>query len=119
MSDEAATSEILYLVGFTPDAGYDDVLNRWYDEEHIPELLACPGFLSIERYELVGGDSDSPQYLAAWRLAGMDAFQSPEYLALQQRTPDQLTPLARETADHRTRDFWAQYRQISTTSASE
>ncbi len=112
MSEQAEDGEILYLVGFTPTRGHDDTLNEWYETEHIPELLACPGFLSVRRYERVGGEDESPKYLAAWHLSGMEAFQSPEYLAVQQRAPEDFTPLATEAALYRTRDLWAQYREI-------
>jgi len=33
-------------------AGREDAYNRWLDEVHIPEVLAVPGFESVQRYEL-------------------------------------------------------------------
>ena len=40
------------MVAFTsPAPGVDeDEFNRWYDEEHIPEKRATPGFRSARRY---------------------------------------------------------------------
>ncbi len=29
--------------------------NKWYNEEHLPELLSVPGILSAARYEAVKG----------------------------------------------------------------
>ena len=34
-------------------AGRLDELARWYDERHIPDLLAVPGFVSAERHGVV------------------------------------------------------------------
>ena len=33
--------------------GRVDKLARWYDERHIPDLLAVPGFVSAERHSVV------------------------------------------------------------------
>jgi hypothetical protein len=34
--------------------GWEDELDRWYDEEHIPEKLGIEGFLSARRYRDTG-----------------------------------------------------------------
>ena len=39
--------------------------NRWYNEEHLAERLALPGFLSAARYEAVKG---GPKHLACYEL---------------------------------------------------
>jgi hypothetical protein len=100
----------------TAEDGYEDLLDEWYETEHIPELLACPGFLSVRRYVVESGEKTSPQYLATWQLSGMEAFRSKEYLALQSRGLDDLSQLARESFLHRSRDLWAQYREIESIS---
>ena len=46
--------------------------NRWYNEEHLAERLAIPGFLNGARYEAVKG---GPKHLAVYEL------ESPEVLA--------------------------------------
>jgi hypothetical protein len=61
------------------DAADEDAFNRWYDEEHIPERLACPGFLGARRYKSVEG---GPAYLTIYDLEGTEALESPEYKAL-------------------------------------
>jgi hypothetical protein len=50
--------------------------NQWYNEVHLPELLACPGWLSASRYEAVRG---TPKYMAIYDLAGASALETPEY----------------------------------------
>lgn len=56
------------------DAAEED-FNRWYNEKHLPEVLACPGFISAERFECGSGQ---PRYLAIYELESEDALTSPE-----------------------------------------
>jgi hypothetical protein len=51
--------------------------NQWYNEVHLPELLACPGWLRASRYEAVRG---TPKYVAIYDLAGASALETPEYV---------------------------------------
>jgi hypothetical protein len=43
----------------------EDEFNRWYNEEHIAEILTVPGVLNAARYEAVKG---SPKHLACYEL---------------------------------------------------
>jgi hypothetical protein len=53
--------------------------NRWYDEVHVPEILACPGWIANARYECVDGE---PRYLAIYDLEDRTRpFSSPEWEA--------------------------------------
>src|SRR5947208_12513380 len=47
----------------TPDKEAE--FNRWYNEEHLAERLAIPGFLNGARYEAVKG---GPKHLAVYEL---------------------------------------------------
>jgi hypothetical protein len=58
------------------DDKYEEEFNAWYDTEHLPELLALPGFLSGARYVATKG---GPKYLAAYELADLSAMQTPEF----------------------------------------
>ena len=40
----------LLVVMVEVDPEHEDELNRWYDEEHIPEKLATLGFRSARRF---------------------------------------------------------------------
>jgi hypothetical protein len=51
--------------------------NQWYNEVHLPELLACPGWLRASRYEVVRG---TPKYVAIYELAGASALETPQYV---------------------------------------
>ena len=50
--------------------------NRWYNEEHIPELMAVPGFLAARRFEVEG---EGAKYLAIYELEDAKVFETPQY----------------------------------------
>ncbi len=58
-----------------------DELHRWYDEEHGPERLAMPGFVSLRRFHA----HDNPnRLLALYELGYPEAATSPEYMSQTQ-----------------------------------
>lgn len=83
----------LMVVMMDPEDGYEQTLNRWYDEEHLLERLQVPGILEARRYVAVEG---SPKYLAMYELESPDVVQSEPYLE-QKRNP---TPLTQEVEAH-------------------
>ena len=60
------------LFAFTnPVEGHDDEFNKWYDGVHVPELLAIPGVVSAQRFEVAapeGAPKPAHSYLAVYRL---------------------------------------------------
>ena len=54
-------------------AEMEEEFNRWYNEEHIAELLALPGVLNAARYEAISG---SPKHLACYELESTDSYYS-------------------------------------------
>lgn len=48
---------VMYFTECAPGAEED--FNRWYDEEHIPELMKVDGVLAIRRFELVSSTNAS------------------------------------------------------------
>lgn len=63
-----------------PPAGWERDFHDWYEQEHIPQRMAIPGFASATRYEATDGE---PRYLACYFLDDMAALQTPEYLRLK------------------------------------
>ncbi len=53
------------------DPKYEEEFNAWYDTQHLPDLLALPGFLDAGRYEAVKG---GPKYLAVYEIESVDAL---------------------------------------------
>ena len=58
------------------DPKYEEDFNAWYNTEHLPELLALPGFLDAARHVATKG---GPKYLAAYELESVDAVRTPEF----------------------------------------
>lgn len=71
-----ALSKIVYITATEPESAWEEEFNRWYDEEHIPNLAAVPGYLSARRYIAVEGE---PKYMAFYEIASMDAYRSAEH----------------------------------------
>lgn len=58
--------------------GRVDELAQWYDERHIPDLLAVPGFVTAERHGVVQVKplAGTPQwdFMLIYEIAGDDPF---------------------------------------------
>lgn len=68
--------EGLLLVMTDIPADLEAEFNRWYNEEHMPEMGAFPGVLSTRRYKIVEG---APTYLAMYDLSEPGILETPEY----------------------------------------
>jgi hypothetical protein len=66
----------LLMVWCDVPADQEAEFNRWYNEEHLAERLAIPGFLSAARYEAVKG---SPKHLAYYELESAAVLESAAY----------------------------------------
>jgi len=55
--------------------GAEADFNRWYNGVHLPEVLACPGFVSATRFECTDGQ---PRYLAIYELESEEALTTRE-----------------------------------------
>jgi len=68
----------IVLVDVDPEVEAD--FNRWYDEVHIPDILACPGWLSATRHICLEG---GPKYAAVYDITGPEAYETPEFHAIK------------------------------------
>jgi hypothetical protein len=66
----------LLLVAIDVAAEHEAELNRWWDEEHIQERMAIPGFLRARRFQAIEG---APKYLTLYDIDSPDVLQTPEY----------------------------------------
>ena len=69
----------LLVVDVSVDQAVEAAWNRWYDEVHLPEIAACPGFRSAARY--VSETAEGRHYLSVYDIEGPQAIQSPEFAA--------------------------------------
>ena len=67
--------EVILVVGVDVEAEAEAEFNRWYNEQHIREVLNCPGWQWGTRYKSVDG---SPTYLAIYGMDNEEAMWTPE-----------------------------------------
>ncbi len=72
MTDEA----FLHMVRVDIAPGYEEEFEAWYEEQHVPDLLACPGWLSAKRFISIG---EGQRYATLYEVAGPWAFDTPEF----------------------------------------
>lgn len=69
----------LLLTMTEPPAHMEEEFNAWYDEEHLPERLAIPGFRSARRW-VADGAPGTGKYLATYELDSAAVLTSAAYL---------------------------------------
>ncbi len=67
------------VVCMTPMSGGEDDFVAWYREEHIPMLLAVPGWRRARLFRQV--DGHGPAFMAVHELESTAVFECPEYTA--------------------------------------
>jgi hypothetical protein len=75
----------LLMVWTDVPADKEKEFNRWYNEEHLAERLAIPGFLSAARYEAVKG---TPKHLAYYELESPAVLESAAYKRVSEHPTD-------------------------------
>lgn len=70
----------------TPQPAWEPAFNEWYDTEHIPLRMACPGFASAQRYRATA----SASYLAVYEMGSAGDLKTPEYAKVKGQ-PSELT----------------------------
>ncbi len=70
--------------------GRDEDFEQWYDQQHMPDLLAIPGFVSAERFTCIG---DAPhRYMAIYEIETDDLNALME--EIQKRGGTELMPIS-------------------------
>ena len=69
----------LHIVRVDIDHALTAEFDRWYEQDHIPALLACPGWLSARRFTC----ADSPHHAAVYEIAGPWVYETPAFLAVK------------------------------------
>jgi heme-degrading monooxygenase HmoA len=74
---------VLFIVKATITKEREEAFNRWYNEEHCPQLLRYTGAVSARRYRAIMGE-DKDQYIAVYEFqdeATFRRFQESQELA--------------------------------------
>ncbi len=77
----------ILVVMMDVDPEHDDEFNRWYNDEHLPERLGIPGYVSARRFMLEEGQGVL-KYLCIWELEDASPLQSREYQAQNARSSE-------------------------------
>jgi hypothetical protein len=77
--DPGGPPPAVLAVGLSVPPAVEADLAAWYADEHIPMLLAVPGWGRIRRYRLTEGNA--PAYLALHEIASLAVFDDPAYRA--------------------------------------
>src|SRR5918999_277220 len=96
----------ILVVMMEVDPEHEEEFNRWYNEEHLPERLEIPGYVSARRFKLEEGEGVL-KYLCIWELEDHSPLQSEEYKA-QQRRPSELRDRAHTYIKQRARGLYKQ-----------
>lgn len=62
-------------------AEYEAEFNAWYNQEHIPQLLGVPRFLTARRYQAVEG---KPKYIALYELTDENVLKGDAFRAVRE-----------------------------------
>ncbi len=65
---------VLFVVKATIRKDQEEAFNRWYNEEHCPELLQFKGAVSARRYRAILGE-DRYQYMAVYEIQDEPTFR--------------------------------------------
>ncbi len=89
----------LLIVQMDMAAEKEDEFNEWYNNKHIPEILAVKGFVSGKRYKTLKG---SPKYLAVYEFENAevikDAMKDEEFAKAGKDFQDNYQPHASNMA---------------------
>ena len=66
---------ILFMVKATIPSDKEAAFNRWYNEEHVPQVLQWKGVVSARRYRAILGE-DTYQYMAVYELVNEENFRA-------------------------------------------
>jgi hypothetical protein len=63
---EATVAHYEVVVLSNPVEGREDEYNRWYDEQHLKDVLAVDGIISAQRYKTAGPTPNPFAYMAVY-----------------------------------------------------
>ena len=73
---------VFYMAQMDIEPEYEEMFNRVYDTQHVPEILKVPGVIACHRYKAEWIKIDTvPRYMAVYELANADVIKSKEWTA--------------------------------------
>jgi hypothetical protein len=102
------------VVTMEVDEADEAEFNEWYNEQHLPERMAIPGYVSARRFKLEDGNN-ALKYLCIWEMIDGSPLQSEMYKD-QNAHPTELSLRVNKTIKLRTRGLYQQVYPESGTS---
>ena len=68
----------ILLVMMDVEEGHEAEFDRWYNEEHLPERMEIPGYVSARRFKLEEG-SGVLKFLCIWEMEDASPLESAMY----------------------------------------
>ncbi|MDE0823591.1 MAG: hypothetical protein OSB07_06430 [Dehalococcoidia bacterium] len=102
------------VVTMEVDESDEAEFNEWYNEQHLPERMAIPGYVSARRFKLEDGNN-ALKYLCIWEMIDGSPLQSEMYKD-QNAHPTELSLRVNKTIKLRTRGLYQQVYPESGTS---
>lgn len=100
--DAQGKDRLLYIVLTNSTPGDDDTFNAWYNEVHLPDVLAVPGFVAAQRFRLTDHPALKPspyRYLAIYEVLASEAESAFAGLAERAGTERMVLSPTLDTAD--------------------
>ena len=94
------------VVTMDVDEADEAEFNEWYNEQHLPERMAIPGYVSARRFKLEDGNN-ALKYLCIWEMVDGSPLQSEMYKD-QNAHPTELYLRVNKTIKLRTRGLYKQ-----------
>ena len=96
----------ILVVMMEVDQGHEEEFHRWYNDEHLPERLEIPGYVSARRFKLQEGEGVL-EYLCIWELEDASPLESELYKS-QRARPSKLRDAANPHIRQRSRGLYNQ-----------
>lgn len=85
---DAMPKAVMVVLTQPSDPAREDEYNEWYDNVHVPEVCAIPGFVGARRYKVTDAgpfpvDPAAPAYLAIYELDSDDLAATCKELAVR------------------------------------
>lgn len=74
-------SKVFWIVKAVIDSAVEEEWNHWYNSIHVPEVMACPGFLSARR--LVSEEEGEKKYIAIYELENESVITSEAFTKIR------------------------------------
>ena len=69
------STRVMYVVNIKIDVRFEKEFNRWHDEEHMPRVLAQPGFIQVRKFRCITNNRKEAEYFVLYELRNQEAYE--------------------------------------------